>query len=194
MARQRWSMALPGLAVSIRKKRSKSRAPLRRGPLFPRVFSQSRFVNKCSGHRVFTDSEVTGGASHGCPGEVSALRRWSSLPARLKGGHDSYKGTWTGRKAIGRLGGPRLRPRVLPRRVLRASHHPGGRFMLCCAELLSRVHLCVTPWTVAHLAPLPMGFSRQECGSGLPRSFPGDLPNPRIKPVFPTSAGEFFTC
>ena len=28
--------------------------------------------------------------------------------------------------------------------------------------LLSRVQLCVTPRTVAHQAPLPMGFSRQE--------------------------------
>ena len=26
----------------------------------------------------------------------------------------------------------------------------------------------VTPWTVAHQAPLAMGFSKQECWSGLP--------------------------
>ena len=31
-----------------------------------------------------------------------------------------------------------------------------------CDPMLSRVQLCVTPWTVAHLAPLSMGFSRQE--------------------------------
>ena len=30
----------------------------------------------------------------------------------------------------------------------------------------SRVQLCVTPWTVAHQAPLCMGFSRQEYWSG----------------------------
>ena len=36
------------------------------------------------------------------------------------------------------------------------------------------------PWTVAHQAPLSMGFSRQEYWSGLP--FPRDLPNPGIKP------------
>ena len=29
------------------------------------------------------------------------------------------------------------------------------------AKLLSRVQLCATPWTVAHQAPLSMGFSRQ---------------------------------
>ena len=33
---------------------------------------------------------------------------------------------------------------------------------------LSRVWLFATPWTVAYQAPLSMGFSRQECWSGLP--------------------------
>jgi len=35
-----------------------------------------------------------------------------------------------------------------------------------------------TPWTVAHQAPLSVGFPRQEYCSGLPLSSPGDLPNP----------------
>ena len=35
-------------------------------------------------------------------------------------------------------------------------------------KLLSRVWLCATPWTAAHQAPLPMGFSRQEHWSGVP--------------------------
>ena len=39
-----------------------------------------------------------------------------------------------------------------------------------------------TPWTVACLAPLSMGFSKQEYWSGLPFPSPGDLPNPGIKP------------
>ena len=43
----------------------------------------------------------------------------------------------------------------------------------------------VTPWTVAHQAPLSMGFSRQEYWSGLPFPSPGDLPNPGIKPGSP---------
>ena len=33
---------------------------------------------------------------------------------------------------------------------------------------LSRVRLFATPWSIAHQAPLPMGFSRQEYWSGLP--------------------------
>ena len=39
----------------------------------------------------------------------------------------------------------------------------------------------VTPWAVAHQAPLSMGFSRQEYWSGLLCPPPGDLPNPGIK-------------
>ena len=39
-----------------------------------------------------------------------------------------------------------------------------------------------TPRTVAHQAPLSMGFSRQQYWSGLPCPPPGDLPDPRIKP------------
>ena len=42
-----------------------------------------------------------------------------------------------------------------------------------------------TPWTVAHQAPLSMGFSRQEYWSGLPCPPPGDLPNPGIEPRSP---------
>ena len=38
-----------------------------------------------------------------------------------------------------------------------------------------------TPWTVAHQAPLSMGFPRQEYWSGLPFPSPGDLPNPGIE-------------
>ena len=53
-----------------------------------------------------------------------------------------------------------------------------------------------TPWTVAHQAPLSMGFSRQEYWSGFPFLSPGDLPKPRIKPTFvlsPELTGGFFT-
>ena len=37
-------------------------------------------------------------------------------------------------------------------------------------------------WTVAHQAPLSMGFSRQEYWSGLPGPSPGDLPHPGLNP------------
>ena len=50
---------------------------------------------------------------------------------------------------------------------------------------LSRVQLFAIPWTVAYQAPLSMQFSRQEYWSGLPFTFPGDLPDPGIKPRSP---------
>ena len=62
--------------------------------------------------------------------------------------------------------------------------------------VLSHVRLFETPWTVALQVPLSMGFSRQECWSGLSFPPPGDLLNPGIEPVspvFPTLAGEFLT-
>ena len=49
--------------------------------------------------------------------------------------------------------------------------------------VLSCVQLFVNPWTVAHQAPLSMGFSRQEYWSGLPFPPPGDLPDQGIKLV-----------
>ena len=42
-----------------------------------------------------------------------------------------------------------------------------------------------TPWTEARQAPLSMGFPRQEILGGLISPFPGDLPNPGIKPISP---------
>ena len=53
----------------------------------------------------------------------------------------------------------------------------------------------VTLWPVAHLAPLSMGFSRQEYWSGLPFPPPGDLSHPGIEPaslVSPALTGGFF--
>ena len=51
----------------------------------------------------------------------------------------------------------------------------------------------MTPWTVAHQAPLSMGFSRQEHWSGLPCPPPGCLPDPGIEHTSSVLAGEFFT-
>ena len=47
-----------------------------------------------------------------------------------------------------------------------------------------------TPWTEAYQAPPSMGFSRQECWSGLPFPSPGDLPDPGIKPGSPSLQAE----
>ena len=52
-------------------------------------------------------------------------------------------------------------------------------------KLLSRVRLFATPWTVAYQALPSMGFSRQECWSGLPFPSPGDLSDPGIEPGSP---------
>ena len=43
----------------------------------------------------------------------------------------------------------------------------------------------VTPWTVAHQAPLFMEFSRHEYWSGLLFPSPGNLSNPGIRPMSP---------
>ena len=56
-----------------------------------------------------------------------------------------------------------------------------------------RVHLFATPWTVAHQAPLSMGFSRQEYWRGLPFPSPGDLVNPGIKPGSPALQADSLT-
>ena len=53
--------------------------------------------------------------------------------------------------------------------------------------MLSHVQLFTTPWTVAHQAPLFMGFPLQELCSGVPFPLPGDLPDPGIKPESPAS-------
>ena len=53
------------------------------------------------------------------------------------------------------------------------------------SEVAQSCRLFATPWTVAYQAPRSMGFSRQECWSGLPFSSPGDLPDPGIQPGSP---------
>ena len=66
-----------------------------------------------------------------------------------------------------------------------SSYHPVSHcwvFFSMRVCMLNRVWLFVTPWTVAHQAPLSMGFSRQEHWSGLPCPPPGDLPNSGIEP------------
>ena len=68
--------------------------------------------------------------------------------------------------------------------------------VLMCTQSQSHVQLLVAPWTIAHQAPLSMGFFRQEYWSGLPFPPPGDLPDPGIEPSSLMStvlAGGFFT-
>ena len=49
-------------------------------------------------------------------------------------------------------------------------------------QLLSRVRLFATPWTVAYQAPPFMEFSKQEYKNGLSFPSPEDLPDPGIEP------------
>ena len=63
---------------------------------------------------------------------------------------------------------------------------------VCALSRFSYVRLCATLWTVAHQAPLSIGFSRQEYWSGLPCPPSGDLPNPGIELVSLALTGRFF--
>ena len=58
---------------------------------------------------------------------------------------------------------------------------------VCVLSRFSRVQLFASPWTVALLAPLSMGFSRQEYWSGLPCPLPGGGGHPDlgIEPLSP---------
>ena len=62
------------------------------------------------------------------------------------------------------------------------------------SESVSRsvVSNSATPRTVAHPAPLSMGYSRQEYWSGLPFPSPGDLPDPRIEPWSPALQADSY--
>ena len=60
----------------------------------------------------------------------------------------------------------------------------------------SHVQLFAALWTVAHQAPLSLGFSRQEYWSGLPFPPPEDLSNSGNEPaslLSPTMVDGFFT-
>ena len=67
---------------------------------------------------------------------------------------------------------------------------------VCMPSPFSHVCFFATLYTVAHQAPLSMGFSKQEYWSGLPFPSPGDLPDPGMEPtslMSPALAGGFFT-
>ena len=62
--------------------------------------------------------------------------------------------------------------------------------------VLSGVRFFAAPQTVAHHAPMSMGFSRQEYWNGLPYPPQGDLPDPGMEhtsPLSPALPGRFFT-
>ena len=63
----------------------------------------------------------------------------------------------------------------------RATEQQQPKRVLLCSVTQS-CQLSAAPWTVAHQAPLFMGFSRQEYWSGLPFPSPGDLLEQGIEP------------
>ena len=77
--------------------------------------------------------------------------------------------------------------------LVNSLHRNAGVVDVVVVYSLSCVRLFVIPWTVAHQAPLSMGFSRQEYWSELPFPSPGDLPNPGVEPASSALAGRFFT-
>ena len=80
------------------------------------------------------------------PGTVGRLS--AGLPARLAGGVSQGAG----------------RSHICPKSPVAQLIH----FTFCGSDSVGNVWVSVTPWTVAHQAPLSMGFSRQEYWSGLP--------------------------
>ena len=72
----------------------------------------------------------------------------------------------------------------------------GKLFTVVCAKSLQLCWILCDPVAIAGQAPLSVEFSRQEYWSRLPFPFPGDLPDPGIKPVSLVSlalVGRFFT-
>ena len=67
--------------------------------------------------------------------------------------------------------------------------------VLCAKSFQSCPTLC-NRMTTAHQALLSMGFSKEDCWSGLPCLPPGYLPDPGIEPmslISPALVGRFFT-
>ena len=135
-------------------------------------------------------SAIPGTVAHQAPLSMgfSKQKYWSGLPIPSPGDHVPV--LWL-----------ILKPGFFPHDL---SSVPGfcsnSRQHKCLALLKVSVSRSVvsdfmTPWTVAHQAPLFMGFSKQEYCSGLLSPAPGDLLHVGIKPAPPTSpalAGRFF--
>ena len=83
------------------------------------------------------------------------------------------------------------RPR--PREYLMTGMHSAKSDLSCSVQLLRRVRLFATPWTVAYQVPPSMGFSRQEYWSALPFPSLGDLPDPGSEPGSPALQADALT-
>ena len=67
---------------------------------------------------------------------------------------------------------------------------------MCVCSVTKLCQTLCSPMGRSHQTSLSVGFSRQECWSGLTFPSPGDCPDPRIEPASPASpafTGGFFT-
>ena len=86
---------------------------------------------------------------------------------------------------------------MLPCELICQGFHSEVFLAVCVLNHFSRVRLFATPWTVAHQAPLSVGFSRQEYWSGL-IAMPSSTGSSQLKDrthvlMSPALAGQFFT-
>ena len=85
---------------------------------------------------------------------------------------------------------------LLTKTLIPSNQGPPLQPPACVLGCFSHVPLFVTPRTVAHQAPLSMGFSRQEYQSALPCPYSRDLPDPGndfVSLRSPALASRFFT-
>ena len=154
-------------------------------------FKVSEVPRRARGHYVRASHYSTAHPLADTPTAYTAMQQlpWLCRPCHstvVAEGHHSASHCWTAASDC------HLHP--VPSCTLPAVH--SIIMHVCVLSRFSHVRLCATPWTVAHLAPLSVGFSRQEYWSGLPCPPPGDLPNPEVKPssvMSPALAGRFFT-
>ena len=114
-------------------------------------------------------SSVKGGSTEGGESGESG-RSWTTALAREFG--------LSSRHSKGPLHGDGMAILLLSQKISRCVEDGLCKEALSCFR---RVRLC-DPWTVAHRAPLSMGFPRQEYWTGLPFLPPEDHPDPGLNP------------
>ena len=114
--------------------------------------------------------------------EEEKKRKSLIFQIKKSGRRGSRQGDWEG---ITRKDGKKLRENG----ILETKWRTFIKKVNACsvAQLLIRVWLFATPWTVARQAPLSVGLSRQAYWSGLPFSSLGDLPDSGIEHMSPVS-------
>ena len=109
-------------------------------------------------------------------GEGRVFLRWKEVPVRMPNAqwgqiHQNI-GDWSRERLLAR---PCKETRLLM---------PVSNLLFSAPQSVLVAQSCLTlcdPWTVAHQAPLSVGFSKQEYWSGLPCASLGDLPPPGIE-------------